>query len=48
MADVARRSAFRQAITSFMFDRDKGLVFEKLKKFHAVLICRHGVGGGRG
>jgi hypothetical protein len=30
--DAPRRPTFRQAITSFMFDRDKGLVFEKLKQ----------------
>jgi hypothetical protein len=30
--DALRRPAFRQAIASFMFDREKGLVFEKLKK----------------
>jgi hypothetical protein len=28
--DALRRPTFRQAIASFMFDRGKGLIFEKL------------------
>jgi hypothetical protein len=30
--DTLHRPTFRQAIASFMLDREKGLAFEKLKK----------------
>jgi hypothetical protein len=40
---MAQWQTLRQAIASFMFDRDKGSAFEKLKKIH-MLICRT-VGG---
>jgi hypothetical protein len=42
--DAPRLTAFRQAIASFMFDRKKGLVFEKLKK--VMVTCPWWVGQG--